>query len=134
MKWDEQSQQSHSSILNLYKTLLHIRATEPSFSTSNRDLFQAIPLSNSTLAIIRSTDRGGNNNNSTIITVIEFQQQQQRVSLKDHIPGGKCEVVMTTDDDSYQTGSTPQNKPTFDNTTREIQFAGPGAIILRLTQ
>jgi maltooligosyltrehalose trehalohydrolase len=131
LDWNECNREPHASILRLYRTLLHLRRTEPALQCQEREQFEAIALGADTLVIRRDAVSA-----SSIWMVVRFRGAGT-VRLDIPVPPSvqELEVILTTEDPSFaaEPGAAP---PLVDLTgpVPIIIFTGPAAVFLRASR
>ncbi|MGO9600046.1 MAG: malto-oligosyltrehalose trehalohydrolase [Isosphaeraceae bacterium] len=128
LDWNERDREPHASILRLYRTLLHLRRTEPALQCQRRGKYEATALDADTLLLRRDAD------GASSIWVAVCLKGSRTVRLE--IPAASSvqhwELILTTEDPSFapEPGATT---PHVDLTGPApiITFKGPTAVILR---
>jgi maltooligosyltrehalose trehalohydrolase len=131
LDWTESDREPHASILRLYRTLLHLRRTEPALQCAGRDHFEATALDADTLVVRRDADHG-----SSLWLVVHFEGPG---TFRLNIPAASSvlhwKLLLTTEDPSFaaEPGATP---PNVDLTAPvpTITFTSPAAVILRASR
>ncbi len=125
LNWDELTAEPHAATLRLYKSLLHLRRSEPALRAagSSPNLYiQA--LDDDTLLL----GRGAGNEPSGLLAVIRLRGSGQ-VSLKNRAIVG--DPVWNSEDPQFVVDSHPIH---VRGDGSKIEFARPGAIVFRVTQ
>jgi maltooligosyltrehalose trehalohydrolase len=123
LKWEERQNTDHAGVLELYRTLLGLRRSEPGLGGGER--CEAVGTSPSSLVVSRS--------NGSAAWLLAICVAHELVDLSPWLARrGAWETVLTTDESRFA-GESPDPAPVaIDLTwTRSARFSRPGAVILR---
>jgi maltooligosyltrehalose trehalohydrolase len=124
--WEERDLDEHATVLALYRTLLHIRAHEPSFDERERERLHVAALDDDTVAIRRLGDRG------SVVVVRLRGSGSVVVPLGPARPGDNCQVwkvALTTEEDRFAIDPQPPIVEWAEQAAT-ITFPRPAAVVL----
>jgi maltooligosyltrehalose trehalohydrolase len=125
--WEEKNREPHASIWRLYRTLLHLRRTEPALRNADRADYEIAALNESAILLIRRES-------STMLIIVQLREGGT-VDLNKHsaardLAGRRWRTILTTEDQEFCTGShAPEIN--LSGALPVFRFFRPSAVILR---
>ncbi len=126
LRWEELKKDPHQGVLNLYRDLLNLRASQAAMQNKTRNGFEIVPLGADALLLKRQSGT------SSLLALIQLRGKDQH-DLQQHTLATLSseqawQPVLTSEDFAYTSNSVPVE---FCADPLRLSFRRPGAIILR---
>lgn len=127
LDWSEPDQDPHASILRLYRALLDLRRTEPLLRVAGWEGFDAVPVNDSAMLVVRSDEAIG------VLLIVIQMHNAGSVALgatRWPLPRVRWQLVLSTEDPAFTPDPTPVRME-LSQTVPVLHFAREGAVLLK---
>jgi maltooligosyltrehalose trehalohydrolase len=127
LKWDEVHSEEHEGVFQLYKALLKLRHSEPALDNADRANFNVQAVDDKSVVLVR---KPASSSDPSVVAVFHVKNGKHDVDIASFVSGKTAEVIFTTEDARFTTGSGKGDAPVL--TQNKVHFTNSSAIILRV--